>query len=93
MCVGLYLPIVFYPFCTPNSDAKAIQFAVATKGILYQPKINELEIVIVDGKIEDGSKLSFKKIGHLAIPYKYTYAIGITMFFVGVIINSAYRKQ
>ena len=94
MVIGLYAPIVLYPFATPDSDAKIIQYALAKEGKFYEPKkINQLEIVLIDGKVKDKSNLFFKKEGHVAIPFKYIYAFGVTMFFIGATIHLMKRES
>ena len=44
--VGAFIPSVLYPFATLTTDATLMKVVLATKGGLYKPRLNDLEIVL-----------------------------------------------
>jgi hypothetical protein len=79
------MPSVLYPFTSPTRDASLKQLVLGSRGTVYRPRLNELEVVL-KGQLEDEIK----------VPYNYIVGSGITMVFLGVALialNSRKVKQ
>ena len=81
---GAFIPSVLYPFTTLTTSATLMQIAFGSKGVVYQPRLNQLEIVLKKGDwIKDGTYQGHHE-GRIAIPYHYIIASGITIAFLGI---------
>ena len=90
---GAFIPSVLYPFTTPSTSAVLMQFAFSNKGGLYQPRLNQLEIVFKEGTwTKEENKEGYHK-GRIAIPYHYTIAGGITIAFLGIALIAIPNKK
>lgn len=77
--VGAFIPSVLYPFTSLTTSATVMKIALGSKGVVYQPRLNDLEVVLKKG---NWYKSHYE--GRIAIPYHYTLAIGITVAFMGI---------
>jgi hypothetical protein len=90
---GAFIPSVLYPFATPTTSATLMQLALSNQGGLYQPRLNQLEIVFKEGTwIKEANKEGYHK-GRIAIPYHYTIAGGITIAFLGIALIAITNKK
>lgn len=81
---GAFIPSILYPFASLTRSAILMQFALGSKGAVYQPRLNDLEVVLKKGNwIKDGNYQGHYE-GRIAIPYHYTLALGITIAFLGI---------
>jgi len=87
--VGAFILTVLYPFTSLTSSANILRFALGTKGVIYKPRLNDIEkgIWIKD----DDYNGHFE--GHIAVPYHYVLAFGITLAFLGVGLLSLSRSK
>ena len=91
--MGAFIPSVLYPFSSLTPSAAVMQVVFATRGALYNPRLNDLEVVIKQG--------NFIKIGHyeghIAVPYHYIVASGVMIAFLGIslvaLIGRKNRKE
>ena len=82
--VGTFIPSILYPFASLTTSATLMQVTLGSHGCVYHPRLNELEIVFKNGTfIKDGDSKGHYD-GRIAIPYNYTLAIGITLFYAGI---------
>jgi len=91
--VGAFFPSVLYPFARPTTSASLMQIALATKGVRYEPRLNNLEIVIKKGEWEKTGKNTGHFEGRIAVPYHYTVAAGVTAAFIGVCLMALTGKS
>ena len=87
--VGLLIPSILYPFTSLNPEARLAAGLYASRGVTYERKIDDLQILIKEGKPKlDPKKNRYYFVGEyedrLAIPYKYPLALGIAFIFIGV---------
>ena len=90
--IGTFVPSIFYPFTSLTSDAQIFSMVYATKGVAYNTRIKDLEIVLLKGEwIEIDEKwnqvsenVESHNEGRVAIPYAYIVAFGITLTFIGI---------
>ena len=76
--VGLLIPSILYPFTSLNPEARLAAGLYASKGVTYERKIDDLQILIKEGKPKlDPKKNRYYFVGEyedrLAIPYKYPH--------------------
>lgn len=90
--LGIFIPSVLYPFAKPSRPALYMKIALATKGVQYKPRQNELEIVWKAGEWKAEGK-SGHYIGRVAVPYPYFVAAGITTAFLGLAFIVFLRKK
>jgi hypothetical protein len=91
--VGVFIPSVLYPFVSVTNSATLKQIALGSRGVVYEPRMNELEIVFRKGTlIKDGYRKG-RYDGRIAIPYQYTLAIGITVAFLGICLIALGGKK
>lgn len=92
--VGAFIPSILYPFTSITTSAALVKVGFAMKGVVYDPRLRDLEIVIVKG---EWKKDSINSDGHyegrLALPYRYTMAFGILLSFIGIGIVALYKNQ
>lgn len=93
MMVGAFFPSVLYPFARPSTMVTIMQISLASKGMLYQPRLYDLEIVVIGGKWQAEGKNSGHFEGHIAIPYHYLLASGITVVFIGFGLTALSHKR
>ena len=90
---GAFIPSVLYPFTTPTTSATLMQLALSNKGGVYQPRLNQLEIVFKEGTwIKEENKKGYLK-GRIAIAYRYAIAGGITIAFLGIALMAITNKK
>ena len=89
---GLFIPTVSYPFTTLNPSERLWKFLYGSKKLPYDsPKFFNREVVFVHGKPENsplekeyGVLVNYE--GRVAIPYKFVFAFGITISFIGIFL-------
>jgi len=91
--VGTFIPSVLYPFAKPTTSASIMQIALGSKGITYEPRLNDLEIVFKKGKWHKDGKNTGHFEGRIAVPYHYTIAAGITAAFLGIALMALTGKK
>src|SRR3972149_10578691 len=83
--VGAFIPSILYPFTSITTSATLAKVAFAMKGVSYDTSLQDLEIVLVKGEWKKDSKNGGGHYeGRLALPYRYTMAFGILLFFIGI---------
>lgn len=91
--VGVFIPAILYPFTSLSSSAMLMQVLFATKGVVYQPGLKDLEVVLKNGNwIREGDYIGHYE-GRIAIPYRYTLALGITIAFLGIALVALTGKK
>ena len=96
--VGLLIPSILYPFTSLNPEARLAAGLYASRGVTYERKIDDLQILIKEGKPKlDPKKNRYYFVGEyedrLVIPYKYPLALGITLFFIGIAVVTFGKKR
>lgn len=90
---GAFIPSVLYPFTTLTRSATVLQIALGSRGGVYQPRLNDLEIVLKKGTwIKDGTYQGHYE-GRITISYHYIIAGGITIVFLGIGLIALARKK
>jgi hypothetical protein len=84
--VGTFIPSILYPFASLTTSATLMQVTLGSHGCIYHPRLNELEIVLKKGNLIKDVNPQGRYDGRIAIRYNYTLAIGITLFYAGIII-------
>ena len=82
--VGVFIPSVLYPFTSLTTDATLLQAAFGSRGVVYEPRLNDLGIVLKKGNWIKGGNHQGHYEGRIAVAYHYTLAIGITIAFIGI---------
>ena len=80
--VGIFIPAILYPFAAPTGEALLLQGLALQKGGSVDVKISMLEVVIKEGMYHQRQMNSYYE-GRIAFPYKYPFAIGIILIFIG----------
>ncbi len=98
IAVGLFIPSILYPFTSLNPEARLAAGLYASRGVTYERKIDDLQILIKEGKPKlDPKKNRYYFVGEyedrLVIPYKYPLALGITLFFIGIVVVTFGKKR
>jgi hypothetical protein len=77
IAVGIFIPLILYPFTTETTEALLMRYAYAKDRIPYDGVgLNDLRVVF------------FK----VAIPYKYPVALGILFVFIGSCFVIFFKK-
>lgn len=75
--LGFFIPSVLYPFTSYSPEKLIVKKTInAAGGLGYEPRLNDLEVVLVERAPSRG--------GNIALPYHYIVAIGIIFIFTGV---------
>jgi hypothetical protein len=89
--VGAFIPSVLYPFSSLTTSAAVIQGLFASRGVLYTPRLKDLEVVMKEGNLVTKAVAREGKItaidhydGRIAVPYHYVVATGIIIAFLGI---------
>ena len=87
--VGAFIPSILYPFKSLTPTARLRTDLSASRGVTYETKIEDLQILIIEGKPKLDSRdnpnyYAGEYEGRLAIPYKYPLALGILLSFIGI---------
>ena len=91
--VGAFIPSILYPFASMTESANLVAVYFATKGVSYDPSLRDLEIVLVKGEWKKDSKNKGHFESRLALPYRYTMAFGILLFFIGIGFVALYKNK
>jgi hypothetical protein len=92
--VGAFIPSILYPFTSITTSATLAKVAFAMKGVSYDTSLQDLEIVLVKGEWKKDSKNGGGHYeGRLALPYRYTMAFGILLFFIGIGFVAFYKNK
>ena len=95
--LGAFIPSILYPFTSLTPLALLATGRSAQKGVIYKTRINDLEILIKEGKPKlDPKENVYYFAGEyddrLAIPYKYPLSFGIVLLLIGITLNANKRK-
>ena len=92
--VGAFIPSILYPFTSLTTSATLTKAAFAMKGVFYDTRLQDLEIVLVKGEWKNDNK---NGVGHyegrLALSYRYTMALGILLSFIGIGFIALYKNK
>jgi len=92
--IGAFIPSILYPFTSLTGDAKVTKYVFATKGISYDTRLKDLEVVLLKGEWKKDSKNDGGHYeGRLALPYRYTMAFGILLSFIGIGFVALYKNK
>jgi len=92
--VGAFIPSILYPFTSIATSATFAKVAFANKGVSYDTRLQDLEIVLVKGEWKKDSKNGgYDWEGRLALPYRYTMAFGILLSFIGIGFVALYKNR
>ena len=94
---GAFIPPILYPFTSLTPLALLAKGLLAQRGVIYKTTISDLEILIKEGKPKLAPKENLYYFAgeyddRLAIPYKYPFAFGIVLFFIGITLNTNRRQ-
>jgi hypothetical protein len=83
---GLLIPLILYPFASPDIRTQIFQALLGKKGVYYSPRLYDLEVVFIHGTWKIDNKYSGHYVGRIAIPYRYMILMGVGLFFIGAYI-------
>jgi len=95
--LGAFIPSILYPFTSLTPLALLARGLSLQRGVIYETRISDLEILINEGKPQlDPKEYVYYFAGEyddrLAIPYKYPLAFGMVLFLIGITLNVNMRK-
>ncbi len=90
--LGAFIPSIFYPFTSLTPAGLEAKVAFAMKGISYDTRLQELEVVLVKGEWKGERRGGYYE-GRIAIPYRYPMALGILLAFIGIGIVAFYKNR
>lgn len=86
---GLFIPAVLSPFTSLNPSATLLRVSLGSRGVVFEPRLNDLEVVLKKGIWKEGMMITNTYYeghyeGRITIPYNYPFAIGFTIAFLGI---------
>jgi hypothetical protein len=92
--IGVFIPSILYPFTSITFSASLTKALFATKGVSWDTRIQDLEIVFIKGEWKEKDKDGGGYYeGRLALPYRYTVAFGILLCFFGIGFIAFYKNK